>query len=640
MGERVAVIGAAGYAGAVASALLHRHPHFELAHVTARSDAGERLDRVHPRTRVPLTLETYDADRHAEVDAAVVAYPHGAAAPVVAELRERGVRVVDLSADFRLADRAVYEEWYGEHGAPELLGSAVYGLPERNRAALAGADLVAGPGCYPTAAILALAPLAQAGVLGDVVIDAKSGVSGAGREPSAGKHFVAVDETVTPYKVGRHRHTPEIEEQLGGGVRVTFTPHLVPLSYGELVSCYVTPARSGRRRRSLYAEAYDDEPWVEVVDGPAGHARGARDQLLPHLPPRRRAHRPDHRLRHDRQPLEGHVVAGGPEPEPDVRPRRERGARMISRWIDVPEHVQELPGGLPQGFVARGVACGLKPSGAADLGLLVSRSPETVSAVRFTRSGVLAAPVLLMQERCRLDGIRAVVANSGNANAATGRRGLEDAARMQGAAAMASGVSEDRVAVASTGVIGVPLDTDKVIRGIADARRELAADGDATFGDAIRTTDKFAKSAALEVRLPSGTVRLSAQAKGAGMISPAFATMLCFVQTDAALEPETADLLLGVCVKRSFDRISVDGQLSTNDTALLMASGASGVRVAPESEDELRFGEALDMLLRRLALLMVRDGEGARRVGRVVGPRRLRRRSRRGSRAPSPTRRS
>ena len=126
------------------------------------------------------------------------------------------------------------------------------------------------------------------------------------------------------------------------------------------------------------------------------------------------------------------------------------------------------------------------------------------------------------------------------------------------------------------------------------------------------------RAPSLEVQLPSGTVRLCAQAKGAGMISPAFATMLCFVQTDAALEPETADLLLGVCVKRSFDRISVDGQLSTNDTAILMASGASGVRVVPESEDELRFGEALDMLLRRLALLMARDGEGARRVGRVV----------------------
>jgi N-acetyl-gamma-glutamyl-phosphate reductase len=259
--ERVAVLGAAGYAGAVASALLHRHPRFELAHITARAEAGRRLDAIHPRTRVPLVLETYDADRHAEVDAAIVAYPHGAAAPVVAELRERGVRVVDLSA--------VYEDWYGDHGAPALIGDAVYGLPELHRAQIAGADLVANPGCYPTAAILALAPLARAGLLEDVVIDAKSGVSGAGREPTHDKHFVAVEGTVTPYKVGRHRHTPEIEQELGGGVRVTFTPHLVPLSYGELVSCYVMPAGEGDLT-ALYDEAYRGEPWVEVVEEPPG----------------------------------------------------------------------------------------------------------------------------------------------------------------------------------------------------------------------------------------------------------------------------------------------------------------------------------------------------------------------------------
>src|SRR5207302_9780551 len=132
------------------------------------------------------------------------------------------------------------------------------------------------------------------------------------------------------------------------------------------------------------------------------------------------------------------------------------------------------------------------------------------------------------------------------------------------------------------------------------------------------TTDRSEKRANLEVRLPSGTVRLSAQCKGAGMISPAFATMLCFVETDAALHAETADLLLGVCVKRSFDRISVDGQLSTNDTAILMCSGASGVSVAPESEDELRFGEALDALLRQLAIMIVADGEGAGRIARVI----------------------
>jgi N-acetyl-gamma-glutamyl-phosphate reductase len=263
----VAVLGAAGYAGAVAAALLHRHPYFALTHVTARSDAGARLDQVHPRSRVPLELEEYDGSL--DVDAAVVAYPHGASAPVVAQLREAGVRVVDLSADFRLHDLGTYEQWYGEHTAPELIGSAVYGLPELHRDQVRDADLVANPGCYPTAAILALAPLAREGLLGDVVIDAKSGVSGAGREPTHGKHFVAVDETVTPYKVGNHRHTPEIEQELGGGVRVTFTPHLVPVAHGELVSCYVTPTRS-EDVRTLYRDTYAREPWVEVVEGPPG----------------------------------------------------------------------------------------------------------------------------------------------------------------------------------------------------------------------------------------------------------------------------------------------------------------------------------------------------------------------------------
>jgi N-acetyl-gamma-glutamyl-phosphate reductase len=263
----IAVLGAAGYAGAVAAGLVHRHPELELRHVTARSDAGARLDEVHPRTRVPLRLE--EPTTELDVDAAIVAYPHGAAAPVVAALLERGVRVVDLSADFRLHDLTTYRHWYGEHGAPDLLGDAVYGLPELHRDAIRDARLVANPGCYPTAAILALAPLAREGVIADVVIDAKSGVSGAGREPSHGKHFVTVDETVTPYKVGAHRHTPEIEQELGGDVRITFTPHLVPLSHGELVSCYVTVSRQADAP-ALYREAYADEPWVEVVEGPPG----------------------------------------------------------------------------------------------------------------------------------------------------------------------------------------------------------------------------------------------------------------------------------------------------------------------------------------------------------------------------------
>jgi glutamate N-acetyltransferase / amino-acid N-acetyltransferase len=289
-----------------------------------------------------------------------------------------------------------------------------------------------------------------------------------------------------------------------------------------------------------------------------------------------------------------------------------------SRWIDVPDGVRELPGGLPQGFRAAGVKAGIKPSGGHDVGLLVCDAEDAVSAARFTRSGVQAAPVLVTRERCRLDALRAIVVNSGNANAATGARGYQEAAKMQGAGAMCASVLEDQVAVCSTGVIGVQLDGRAIIKGLALAREDLRADGDGDLQLAIMTTDLFEKRATLEVDLPGGTVRLSAQAKGAGMIQPSFATMLCFVQTDAKLSAETADLLLGVCVKRSFDRISVDGQLSTNDTAILIASGASGVEVEPESDGERLFGEALDMLLRRLAVLIVRDGEGSVRIGRVV----------------------
>jgi glutamate N-acetyltransferase/amino-acid N-acetyltransferase len=291
-----------------------------------------------------------------------------------------------------------------------------------------------------------------------------------------------------------------------------------------------------------------------------------------------------------------------------------------SRWVPTPAHVRELGlgAGLPAGFRAAGVAAGIKPSGNPDVGLLVCDAPEPVSAARFTSSGTPAAPVLVTRERCHLDALRVILVNSGCANAATGRRGLDDAAKTQGAAAVAARVDPATVALASTGGISQQLPVEAILKGILQARAQLAREGDGALQQAIQTTDLFEKRANLEVELPSGTVRLSAQCKGAGMISPRFATMLCFIETDAGLSAETAELLLGVCVKRSFDRASVDGQLSTNDTAILIASGASGVRVAPESEDELRLGEALDALLRALAIMMVADGEGAGRIARVV----------------------
>ena len=266
---RVAVAGGSGFAGALAAHLVDRHPRLELTAVTARSDAGRRLDSIYPRYRVGLELEAFDAGRIAErADAALVAYPHGAAAPVVEGLRRRGLKVVDLSADFRL-DRASYERYYQPHEAPALLDEAVYGLTELHRDAIRDADLVAAPGCYPTAAILALAPL-RGGLIADAIVDAKSGVSGAGREATETTHFVMVDENINPYKVEGHRHRAELEQEIGG--TITFTPHLLPIDQGLLASCYVTPSRelSAGDLRELFETAYADEPFVELTDSPPG----------------------------------------------------------------------------------------------------------------------------------------------------------------------------------------------------------------------------------------------------------------------------------------------------------------------------------------------------------------------------------
>lgn len=247
--------------------------------MTARSDSGKRLREVYPRHRVDLVMEEFDADRVAEAaDAVILGYPHKAAAPVVRELRERGLKVVDLSADFRLS-LELYEREYQPHEAPELLEEAVYGLPELgHREAIAGADLVGAPGCYPTASLLGLWPLRD--VAGDAIVDAKSGVSGAGRDPNTSTHFVSVDENVVAYKVEGHRHRAELDQELPG-LAVTFTPHLLPIDQGLLASCYVTPKSplSGGEVRGLFQDAYGDEPFVELADVPPG-VRDVRETNL------------------------------------------------------------------------------------------------------------------------------------------------------------------------------------------------------------------------------------------------------------------------------------------------------------------------------------------------------------------------
>ena len=292
---------------------------------------------------------------------------------------------------------------------------------------------------------------------------------------------------------------------------------------------------------------------------------------------------------------------------------------FASRWARVPDGCRELdPAALPAGFRAAGVAAGIKPAG-RDVGLLHATGPAAASAARFTPSAVVGAPVTVSRA-ARLDALRAVVVSSGNANVADGERGLETARAAQAATARALGLEPDEVAVAATGVIGRELPRDRLLAGIEAAASALGDDAGA-LSEAILTTDQGPKRACLEVELAGGLVHVSGQAKGAGMMAPAFvrsATLICLVEIDAEIAPAPLDALVGAAAARSFDRITVDGQLSTSDTLVCLASGASGVRVEAGSEDEARLGAALEALLRVLALEIVRDGEGAGRIGRVV----------------------
>jgi glutamate N-acetyltransferase/amino-acid N-acetyltransferase len=274
-----------------------------------------------------------------------------------------------------------------------------------------------------------------------------------------------------------------------------------------------------------------------------------------------------------------------------------------SRWVEAPAGVEELdPAQLAPGFRAGGAHCGLKGGGRTDVGLVVCDAEEVTSALLLTRNASAAAPIRVCRERCERGRIRAAVVNSGNANAETGAQGYADALAMCDEAGRQLGLPSAQVAVAETGTIGVPLPIEAVLPGIGEAAATLAADGGTAFSDAILTTDRWPKRCTLR----AGGVVLSAQAKGAGMIEPNMATMLCFVQTDAVVAD--ADARLREAVAASFNRITVDGQMSTNDTVLLQASGASG-RPLPEG--------LLEAVLKQLAIEIVRDGEGAARAARI-----------------------
>lgn len=274
-----------------------------------------------------------------------------------------------------------------------------------------------------------------------------------------------------------------------------------------------------------------------------------------------------------------------------------------SRWVERPAGVEELPPSmLAPGFRAAGVHCGLKQDGGTDVGIVVCDADEVSSAVMLTANAAAAAPVVVCRQDCDLRGVRACVVNSGNANAATGEQGLRDARALRDAAAAGLGVDPASVVVAETGVIGVALAAGVASAGARDAAAAVVADGGLEFTAAIMTTDNGPKCCTVR----AGGVTVSAQAKGAGMIQPGFATMLCFVQTDAVVDDPEATLRSAVAT--SFERITVDGQMSTNDTVVLQASGASGLPL-PEG--------LLDAVLLQLALAVVADGEGASRSGRI-----------------------
>lgn len=285
---RVGIINVTGYVGVELARLLCQHPEVELVSVTGRSAAGQKLRKVFPHlSNIDLTIEA----SLGEVDVAFSAMPHQESAKEVIPLLECGVKVIDMSADFRLKEAGEYQRWYGfAHPAPHLLTQSVYGIPELQRARITAAQLVANPGCYPTCSVLALAPAAKAGIIEpDVVIDAKSGVSGAGRSLKLGSLFSEVDEDVTAYSLDGHRHLPEIVQELSalygkGMMKVTFIPHLIPMTRGMMSTCYATlipdmlPGGDLKKEiRRIYEEYYANEKFVRVVEDPphTKHTQGS-----------------------------------------------------------------------------------------------------------------------------------------------------------------------------------------------------------------------------------------------------------------------------------------------------------------------------------------------------------------------------
>ncbi len=284
---RVAIIGGAGYTALELIKMLLRHPDVEITAISDIQEGQPHLSSIHPSLggRLDLCLEKLSpAEVSARAECVFCCLPHGASSSIIPHLLDDGTRVVDFSADYRLNDPKVFADWYGqEHGDPERLGNVVYGLPELFREGIVSAPLVANPGCFPTSAVLPLAPLVKAGLIetDEIIVDAKTGVSGAGRRPGLTTHYPECNESICAYNIGRHRHTPEMEQLLttaaGSKANVIFSPHLVPMDRGILATTYSRPTGkvSEEKLMDTLAEYYADEPFVRVVD----HFPGTKDTM-------------------------------------------------------------------------------------------------------------------------------------------------------------------------------------------------------------------------------------------------------------------------------------------------------------------------------------------------------------------------
>ncbi len=653
---RVAIVGATGYVGAELVRLLALHPSVEIVGLVGRERKGDPLGGIHPHLAT-RGLRVYDTvpDR---AEAVFLALPHGAVAGRIDEFTANGAAVIDLGADFRLHDPADYPRWYHlEHPRPELLATAVYGLPELHRAELAALGrapgaIVASPGCYSTATILALAPLARAGLIGDLVVDAKSGVSGAGRDVKPDLLFGEVNESVKAYGIFTHRHLGEIEQELGGlgggpaanpgVIGIDFLPNLVPMTRGILSAGHVRPTRpvtQARARRALCRRVCRRAVRHRDRRRPGDQAR-AREQRVPRLGRARRADGSRPGDRRARQPRQGRRGAGGPGvqrrpwPARDGRPAPAAAVavtlaadpRLAPLAVDRPR--VERAARLPAGFRAGGATAGIKASGRPDLALIVADGGPVPAAAVFTPNRFAAAPVRRSRANLQATGggaaaagyASAVISTSGSANAATGPDGDADQAAIGEALAAALSIEPAGVLHLSTGIIGTRLPVDRVCAAIERvAAGGLAAD-DAALADAaaaLRTTDTTTKVATATVDAPAADggsvgVTVSAIAKGVGMIHPRMATMLSVVLTDATADPATLHAILRGAAARTWDQLSVDGDTSTNDTVFLLASGRAGAAdAATDPVARAALAAAVEAVARDIARQQAADGEGA-----------------------------